>query len=113
MKFENFQYVILWLLFFNFQIRNPRQQHLHMNGVKRQKREYAGFSHNNLKYVKFCGCVCYVNVIELASNLLRNASSLKKMTFNGCGGFQREREHNVIHKMLKEEVNEQCQLIIL
>jgi hypothetical protein len=72
MKFENFQYVILWLLFFNFQIRNPRQQHLHMNGVKRQKREYAGFSHNNLKYVKFCGCVCYVNVIELASNLLRN-----------------------------------------
>jgi hypothetical protein len=72
MKFENFQYVILWLLFFNFQIRNPRQRHSHMNGVKMQKREYAGFSHNNLKYVKFCGCVCYVNVIELASNLLRN-----------------------------------------
>ncbi|KAK2384977.1 putative F-box/LRR-repeat protein [Trifolium repens] len=70
-------------------IRNPRQQHLHMNGVKRQKREYAGFSHNNLKYVKFCGCVCYVNVIELASNLLRNM------------------------QMLKEDVNEQCQLIIL
>jgi hypothetical protein len=40
------------------------------------------------------------------------------MTFNardnysyGCWGFQRE--HNVIHKMLKEDVNEQCQLIIL
>ncbi|WJX47866.1 hypothetical protein P8452_34507 [Trifolium repens] len=92
-------------------IRNPRQRHSHMNGVKMQKREYAGFSHNNLEYVKFCGCVSYVNVIELASNLLRNASSLKKMTFNGCGGFQRE--HSVIHKMLKEEVNEQCQLIIL
>jgi hypothetical protein len=28
---------------------------------------------------------------------------------DGCRGF----EHNVIHEMLKDEVNEQCQLIIL
>jgi hypothetical protein len=91
-----------------------------MNGVKRQKREYAGFFHNNLKYVKFCGCVSSNNVIELASNLLRNVSSLKEMTFTRenrgvCGGWSHCRgfEQNVICKMLKKEVNEQCQLIIL
>jgi hypothetical protein len=119
--------IIVVLLFFNFQIRNIHlKEHSHMVGFKRRKRKHAGFSHNNLKYVKFCGCVCSINVIKLASHLLKNASLLKKMTFSscdkfyigagewtndfdGCCGFDR----NVIHEMLKDEVNEQCQLIIL
>ncbi|KAK2364791.1 hypothetical protein QL285_089624 [Trifolium repens] len=67
---------------FSLTIRNLHPEHSHIVGFKRQKREYAGFSRNDLKYVKFCGCVCSSNVIELASHLLRNASSLKKMTFS-------------------------------
>jgi len=51
-----------------------------MAGFKRQKREYAGFFHNDLKYVELRGCVCSINVIELASHLLRSANSLKKIT---------------------------------
>jgi len=92
---------------------------------KREKREYAEFSHNNLKYVEFCGCVFSTDVIELASQLLRNANSLNKMTFSslhkfyiGAGRWTTDSdgcllEQNVIHEMLKNEVNEQCQLIIL
>ncbi|WJX79883.1 hypothetical protein P8452_62958 [Trifolium repens] len=111
---------------FSLTIRNLHPDHSHMVGFKRQKREYAGFSHNDLKYVKFCGCVCSSNVIELASHLLRNARSLKKMTFSSCdkfyigdGGWTNDSdgcrgfEHNIIHEMLKDEVNEQCPLIIL
>ncbi|WJX12423.1 hypothetical protein P8452_02928 [Trifolium repens] len=107
-------------------IRNLHLEHSHIVGFKNQKRKYAGFSHNDLKYVEFCGCVCSTNVIELAGHLLRNAKSLKKMTFSsrdkfyigagrwtncsdGCCGF----EQNVIHEILKDEVNEQCQFIIL
>jgi len=102
-----------------------------MVGFKRQKREYAGFYHNDLKYVEFHGCVCSINVIEFASYILRNVNSLKKMTFDsrdkfykgagkwthgkwpkgydGCCWF----EQNVIQEMLKNEVNEPCQLVIL
>ncbi|CAJ2631891.1 putative F-box/FBD/LRR-repeat protein At4g03220 [Trifolium pratense] len=111
---------------FSLTVRNLQPEHSHMVGFKRQKREYAGFTHNNLKYVKFCGCVCSINVIALASHLLRNASSLEKMTFSSCdkfyigvGGWTNDSdgccgfEHNIIHEMLKDEVNEQCQLIIL
>jgi hypothetical protein len=98
-----------------------------------------GFSHNDLKYVEFRGCVGSIDVIELASHLLRNANSLRKMTFNsrddkadiGAGRWTRDANdrrkdnffcgndgcrwfgENVIHEMLKDEVNEQCQLIIL
>lgn len=114
-----------------------------MVGCKRQKREYARFSHNDLKRVDFHGCVCSTNVMELASHLLRSANSLTKMIFssrdkfymgagrwtsdskpcdkfytsatewvNGCGGGCWFGE-NVIQEMLKDEVKEQCQLIIL
>nr|ABD33037.2 Cyclin-like F-box [Medicago truncatula] len=119
-------------------IRNVHPEHSHIDGFKRQKREYTGFSHNDLKYVEFRGCVGSINVIELASHLLRSANSLRKMTFSsrdkayiGAGRWTRDAndrrkdtrfcgdggcrwfEENVIHEMLKDEVNEQCQLIIL
>jgi len=131
------------LLFFNFQIRNLHPEHSHIVGFKRQKREYLGFSHSDLKYVEFRGCVGSINVIELASHLLRSANSLRKMTFSsrdkayiGAGTWTRDTSdhdkcyisrhrwinfcgggcwfgENVFHEMLKDEVNEQCQLIIL
>jgi hypothetical protein len=53
----------------------------HMVGFKRQRREYAKFSHNDLKYVELCGCVCTINAIELASQILKNANSLQQITF--------------------------------
>ncbi|RHN48102.1 putative F-box domain, FBD domain, leucine-rich repeat domain, L domain-containing protein [Medicago truncatula] len=99
----------------------------HMIGLQRKRREYAGFFHNDLKYVELHGCVCTINVIELASHLLRNAYSLKKITFSSldkfymgagrwtkgsnvcCWGFKR----NFIHEMLKDDVNEHCQLTIV
>ncbi|XP_039682502.1 uncharacterized protein [Medicago truncatula] len=110
-------------------IKNLHPEHSHMVGIKRQKSEYEGFSHNVLKYVEFLGCVCSINVFELATHLLKSANSLKKMTFhssdrvylgggrwttyfNACGG-DCWLGKNVIHEMLKDEVNEQCQLIIL
>ncbi|XP_013442437.2 putative FBD-associated F-box protein At5g22720 isoform X2 [Medicago truncatula] len=103
-------------------------EHSHMVGFKRQKSEYVGFSHNVLEYVEFCGCVCSINVIQLATHLLRSANSLKKMTFrssdrvylgggrwttffNACGGHCWSGKN--VYEMLKDEVNEQCQLIIL
>jgi hypothetical protein len=96
-----------------------------MVGFKRQRKEYAEFSHNDLKYVELRGCVCSTNVIEMANCLLRNARSLKQITFSsldkfyigagrwtnssdGCCWFER----NLIHENLKDEVYEQCQLII-
>jgi hypothetical protein len=120
---------------------HPEHSHV-VAEFKRQKREYVGFSHNDLKYVEFRGCVCSRNVFELASHLLSGASSLKKMTFRssdrvylGCGRWTtyfNDRDNcyvgdgrwinacggdcwlgkNVIHEMLKDEVNEQCQLRI-
>jgi hypothetical protein len=89
--------------------------------------------------VEFCGCVGSIDVIELASHLLRSANSLRKMTFSsrddkayiGAGRWTRDANdrrkdtlfcghggccwfgENVIYEMLKDEVNEQCQLIIL
>ncbi|KEH16461.1 hypothetical protein MTR_0176s0050 [Medicago truncatula] len=109
-------------------IKNLYQEHSHMVGFKRQKSEYVGFSHNVLEYVEFCGCVCSINVIQLATHLLRSANSLKKMTFrssdrvylgggrwttffNACGGHCWSGKN--VYEMLKDEVNEQCQLIIL
>ncbi|AES81031.2 putative F-box domain, leucine-rich repeat domain, L domain-containing protein [Medicago truncatula] len=110
-------------------IKNLYPEHSHMVGFKRQKNECAGFSHNVLEYVEFRGCVCSINVFELATHLLRSANSLKKMIFrsshkvylgggrwttyfNACGGHC-WLGNNVIYEMLKDEVNEQCQLIIL
>ncbi|KEH23665.1 hypothetical protein MTR_7g092645 [Medicago truncatula] len=83
---------------------------------KREKRKYAEFSHNDLKYVEFCGCVFSADVIELASQLLRNANSLNKMTFSslhkfyiGAGRWTSGSDgcllgQNVIYEMLKDEV---------
>ena len=130
--------MIVIFKFFNFQIRNQHLEHSRTVGFKRQKREYTGFSHNDLKYVELRGCVGSIDVIELASHLLRSANSLRKMTFNsrdkayiGAGRWTRDANdrrrftrfcgddgcrwfgENVIHEMLKDEVNEQCQLIIL
>lgn len=45
------------------------------------------FFHNDLKYVELCGCICSINVIELASNLLRNANLLKQITFSSREKF--------------------------
>ncbi|KAK2363332.1 putative F-box/LRR-repeat protein [Trifolium repens] len=90
-----------------------------------QKREYAGFFHNDLKYVELHGCVCTINAIEFAKHLLRNAISLKKITFDSVDKFyigagrwsQGSNDHffnrNFIHKRLKDEVKGQCQLKIL
>jgi len=117
------------IFIFDFQIKNLHSKHSHMVGIKRQKSEYARFSHNVLEYVEFRGCVCSINVFDLATHLLRSANSLKKMTFrsknkvylgggrwttffNVCGG-DCWLGKNVIYEMLKDEVNEQCQLIIL
>jgi hypothetical protein len=117
------------IVIFNFQIKNLYPEHSQMVGFKRQKSECAGFSHNVLEYVEFRGCVCSINVFELATHLLRSANSLKKMIFrsshkvylgggrwttyfNACGG-DCWLGNNIIYEMLKDEVNEQCQLIIL
>ncbi|WJX83859.1 hypothetical protein P8452_66486 [Trifolium repens] len=90
-----------------------------------QKREYAGFFHNDWKYVELHGCVCTINAIEFAKHLLRNAISLKKITFDSVDKFyigagrwsQGSNDHffnrNFIHKRLKDEVKGQCQLKIL
>lgn len=97
-----------------------------MDPFHRKRREYAGFFHRELKYVGLHGCVGTINVIELASHLLRNVNSLMQITFSsrdlfyigagrwtkgsaGCVCFER----NLIHEMLKDEVKEQCQLKIL
>ncbi|XP_058748602.1 F-box/LRR-repeat protein 13-like [Vicia villosa] len=107
-------------------IKNGHREISHMVGSQRQKREYVRFFHNGLKYVELHGCVCSINVIELTSHLLRSAPLLKQISFSsrhnyyigagrwtmdsdGCCWF----EQNFIHEHLKEEVNEQCQLIIL
>jgi len=79
-----------------------------------------------LKYVELRGCVCNINVIELAGHLLRNASLLKQITFSSrykfyLGGEKWTTgcesccwpEHNLIYEMLKDELNEECRLIIL
>ncbi|KEH24221.1 putative FBD domain, leucine-rich repeat domain, L domain-containing protein [Medicago truncatula] len=63
-------------------IKNLHPEHSHIVGFMRQKRECTGFSHTNLKYVEFRGCVGSINVVELASHLLRSATSLGKMTFS-------------------------------
>ncbi|XP_058742291.1 uncharacterized protein LOC131614753 [Vicia villosa] len=108
-------------------IKNGHTKISHLVGAQRQRRKYVRFFHNGLKYVELHGCVCSINVIELATHLLRSAVLLKKITFssrhnsyigagawtnkgsNGCCWFER----NLIHKHLKDEVNEQCQLVIL
>ncbi|CAI8614245.1 unnamed protein product [Vicia faba] len=107
-------------------IKNGHTEISHMVGSQRQRREYVRFIHNGLKYVDLHGCVCSINVIELASHLLRSATLLKQITLSsrhnyytgagtrskgsdGCCWFER----NLIHEHLKDEVNEQCQLIIL
>ncbi|WJX78872.1 hypothetical protein P8452_62054 [Trifolium repens] len=40
-------------------IRNVHLENSHMVGFKRQRKEYAGFSHNELKHVELRGCVCH------------------------------------------------------
>ncbi|CAJ2633091.1 unnamed protein product [Trifolium pratense] len=107
-------------------IRNLHLKNPHMVGFnKRQRKEYGGFCHNDLKYVELHGCVCSTHVIEFASCLLKNASSLKQISFGsldkfykgagrwtdgsvGCCWFER----NLIHENLKDQVHEPCQLII-
>ncbi|XP_045793356.1 putative F-box/FBD/LRR-repeat protein At4g13965 [Trifolium pratense] len=93
--------------------------------VVRLKREYAGFFHSDLKYVELNGCVCTINAIEFARQLLRNANSLKKITFGsldkfyiGAGRWTTGSnsywfERNFIHERLKDEVKGQCKLVIL
>ncbi|CAL5193701.1 unnamed protein product [Lathyrus oleraceus] len=107
-------------------IRNGNSKTSHMVGSQRQRREHVRFIHKDLKYVELHGCVCSITVIELASHLLRSATLLKQITFScrhnfyigagrwtldfdGCCWFER----NFIHEHLKDEVNEQCRLIIL
>nr|ABD32495.1 Cyclin-like F-box [Medicago truncatula] len=97
----------------------------HVDGSHRQRREHGKFFHNYLKYVELRGCVCTMDVIELASHLLRNVNSLKQITFSSCDKFYIGAERwtktskyccydgNLIHEVLKDEVDEQCQLIIL
>ncbi|CAI8616455.1 unnamed protein product [Vicia faba] len=110
----------------SLRIKNEHADKSHMIGFDRQRREYVGFYHNNLKYVKLYGCVCSSNIIELASQLLRSVNSLKQITFSSrhdsyigaerwTEGFDRccWFDQNLIHELLKDEVNEQCQLIIL
>jgi len=114
-----FIYVLIWSLFLNFQIRNSHLENTHMVGFERQRREYAGFSHNDLKYVELRGCVFTINAIELASHILRNANSLKQITFTSCEKFFRGAgrwiegtdgccwfDRGLIHEMLQDEVNE-------
>ncbi|XP_004487775.1 uncharacterized protein [Cicer arietinum] len=108
-------------------IRNSHLKNSHKIGIQRERRKVAGFFHNELKYVELRGCVCTINLIELASHLLRNVNSLKQMTFRSRDTFYIGGEtwnkgsqrscwpkcRNIIHHMLKDDVNEQCQLIIL
>ncbi|KEH44504.1 hypothetical protein MTR_1g115530 [Medicago truncatula] len=66
-----------------------------------------------------------MDVIELARHLLRNVNSLKQITFSSCDKFYigAKRltktskyccyDRNLIHEVLKDEVDEQSQLIIL
>jgi hypothetical protein len=83
------------------------------------------FFHNDLRYVELRGCVCTMKVIEL-SHLLRNVNSIKQITFSsrdrlyaGVGRWTKSSDgscwfkENLIHEMIKDEVNEHCQLIIL
>jgi hypothetical protein len=89
------------------------------------KSEYAGFFHSDLKYVELHGCVCTINAIKFARQLLRNANSLKKITFGsldkfyiGAGRWTTGSnsywfERNFIHERLKDEVKGQCELVIL
>ncbi|CAJ2671418.1 unnamed protein product [Trifolium pratense] len=51
------------------------------------KSEYAGFFHSDLKYVELHGCVCTINAIKFARQLLMNANSLKKITFGSLDKF--------------------------
>lgn len=72
------------------------------------------------------GCMCAINVIELASHILRNVNSLKQVTFSpgekfyrGAGRWTEDSDNccwlyeGIIHDMLQDEVNEQCQLVVL
>jgi hypothetical protein len=89
------------------------------------KSEYAGFFHSDLKYVELHGCVCTINAIKFARQLLRNANSLKKITFGSLDKFYIGArrwttgsnsywfERNFIHERLKDEVKGQCELVIL
>ncbi|KEH30004.1 hypothetical protein MTR_4g057860 [Medicago truncatula] len=70
-------------------VRNSHMKNLHMVGFQRQRTKCVGFSHDNLKYVELCGSVCTINVIDLASHLMRNVNSLKQITFNFCDKFYR------------------------
>ncbi|CAI8618987.1 unnamed protein product [Vicia faba] len=107
-------------------IQNEHTEISHMVESQRQRREYVRFIHNGLKYVELHGCVCSIDVIELASHLLRSATLLKQITLSSChnyyigaGRWNMDShgccwfERNVIHEHLKDEVNEHCQLIIL
>jgi len=46
--------------------------------LKPNASSHADF-HNDLKYVELHGCVCSINIIELATHLLRKANSLKDL----------------------------------
>ncbi|AES95313.1 hypothetical protein MTR_5g024120 [Medicago truncatula] len=112
---ENLSMIIL-----TSQIRNLHREHSHIVGFKRQKREYTGFSHNDLKHVEFHGCVGSINVIDSRDKAYigvgrwtRDANDRRRRTIFCGGGGCRWFGENVIHEMFKDEVNEQCQLIIL
>lgn len=79
-----------------------------------------------MKYVELHGYVSTPHAIEFARSLLRNVSSLKKVTFSsmdklyvgaetwteGSDSFF-EFNRNFIYESLKDEVKGQCKLIIL
>lgn len=76
------------MFFYYFQIRNSHLDNSHVT-LQRQRKEYMGFSHSELKCVELRGCVGTINVIELAKHLLRNVSSLKQITFSSRDRFYR------------------------
>ncbi|XP_058740382.1 F-box/FBD/LRR-repeat protein At1g78750-like [Vicia villosa] len=90
------------------------------------QRKCANFVHNELKYVELHGHVSTPHAIEFARSLLRNVSSLKKVTFSSMDKFYVgaetwtkssdsfcEFDGNYIYESLKDEIKGQCELIIL
>ncbi|KAK2363918.1 hypothetical protein QL285_088849 [Trifolium repens] len=75
---------------FAVRIRHSDMKNSHMVGFKRQRREYAKFSHDDLKYVE-----------------------LWAVRENGPRALMVVGSNKIIHEMLKDDVNEQCRLIIL
>lgn len=91
-----------------------------------EKIKHTRFYYNQLKYVELRGCIGPMNAVKLARHFLKNANSLKQITFSPRGRFYIGAEKwshsfecsncmgcNLVREMLKDEVNEQCRLVIL